>query len=290
MQATRRFCSLILAATVLGGIVLGGVATATAEDDQQARRNAAMKLYQDGNYKEAYDAFRKMALDPKHVLRSAGEELYLAKDCLQRLNRIDEADELLEAVVDVHQENWRKLAAVARTYMNVEHRGYIVAGEFRRGRKRGGQGGQMVSATERDRIRALQLMVQAKAAALEDDNHVEVAGYLMSFGEFLLNNRGWSEAWRLQYKSDLSVLPDYQGFGAGRALIAAVEEAARTQGLARVIVATSNDDLPALYLYQRCGFRLTGVAVEHLVEHHGGEEPGFAGIPVRDEIQLEKHL
>ena len=58
MQATRRFCSLILAATVLGGIVLGGVATATAEDDQQARRNAAMKLYQDGNYKEAYDAFR----------------------------------------------------------------------------------------------------------------------------------------------------------------------------------------------------------------------------------------
>lgn len=88
----------------------------------------------------------------------------------------------------------------------------------------------------------------------------------------------------------LSVLPDYQGLGAGRALIAAVEEAARTQGLARVIVATSNDDLPALYLYQRCGFRLTSVAVEHLVEHHGGEEPGFAGIPVRDEIQLEKQL
>ena len=32
------------------------------------------------------------------------------------------------------------------------------------------------------------------------------------------------------------------------------------------------------------------MAVGHVVEHHGGEEPGFTGIPVRDEIQLEKQL
>ncbi len=88
----------------------------------------------------------------------------------------------------------------------------------------------------------------------------------------------------------LNVLPDWQGRGAGRALIAAVEALARAQGVARLVVATSNDDLPALYFYQRCGFSLSGLAAGRLVEHHGGEEPGFAGIPVRDEIQLGKWL
>jgi GNAT superfamily N-acetyltransferase len=88
----------------------------------------------------------------------------------------------------------------------------------------------------------------------------------------------------------LNVLPGYQGRGAGRALVEAVEGAARAHGAARVVVATSNDDLPALYLYQRCGFHLIGLAAGRLVAHHGGEEAGFAGIPVRDEIRLEKRL
>jgi len=88
----------------------------------------------------------------------------------------------------------------------------------------------------------------------------------------------------------LNVLPDWQGRGAGRALVAAVEALARAQGVTRLIVATSNDDLPALYFYQRCGFSLSGLAAGRLVEHHGGEEPGFAGLPVRDEIQLVKCL
>ncbi len=88
----------------------------------------------------------------------------------------------------------------------------------------------------------------------------------------------------------LNVLPGYQGRGAGQTLIAAVEQAARACGLSRIVVATSNDDLPALYLYQRCDFRLTNLAAGRLAEHHGGEEPGFAGISVRDEIRLEKQL
>jgi len=88
----------------------------------------------------------------------------------------------------------------------------------------------------------------------------------------------------------LNVLPGYQGQGAGRALVAAAEETARARGLRRAIAATSNDDLPALYFYQRCGYHLTGLKAGHLVIHHGGEETGFAGIPVRDELQLQKLL
>ena len=67
-------------------------------------------------------------------------------------------------------------------------------------------------------------------------------------------------------------------------------EVARTQGAARIIVATTNDDLPALGLYQRLGFTITEVRVGKLLEHHGGVESGFAGIPVRDEIRMELRL
>lgn len=43
----------------------------------------------------------------------------------------------------------------------------------------------------------------------------------------------------------LNVLPEYQGRGAGRGLLAAAEGVARARGLERVVVATTNDDLPA---------------------------------------------
>ena len=88
----------------------------------------------------------------------------------------------------------------------------------------------------------------------------------------------------------LSVLPQWQGRGAARGLIAAVAEAARAGGAVRMIVAATNDDLPALALYQRLGFTITAVRVGGLLAHHGGIEPGFAGIPVRDEIQMELQL
>jgi GNAT superfamily N-acetyltransferase len=92
----------------------------------------------------------------------------------------------------------------------------------------------------------------------------------------------------------LNVLPRWQGQGAARALIAAVTDVACDQGAARIIVATTNDDLPALGLYQRLGFTITEVLVGRLLEHHaigiGGVEPGFAGIPVRDEIRMELRL
>lgn len=88
----------------------------------------------------------------------------------------------------------------------------------------------------------------------------------------------------------LNVMPGFQGRGGGRSLLDAVcQEAVRIE-LGRVIVATSNDDLPALSLYQRYGFRITEVIPGSLAAHHGGELPGFAGIPVRDEIRLAYEL
>ena len=84
----------------------------------------------------------------------------------------------------------------------------------------------------------------------------------------------------------LNVLPDYQGRRAARGLLGRAREEASRRGVSRLVVATSNDDLPALDLYQRWGFRITGMLAGRLIEHHGGEEVGFGGVTVRDEIQL----
>lgn len=88
----------------------------------------------------------------------------------------------------------------------------------------------------------------------------------------------------------LNILPQWQGQGAARELITAVTGVAHAEGAGRVIVATTNDDLPALGFYQRLGFTITNVLVGKMLEHHGGIELGFAGIPVRDEIQMELRL
>ena len=88
----------------------------------------------------------------------------------------------------------------------------------------------------------------------------------------------------------LNVLPGFQGLGLGRGLIEATVEEATRQGLYRVVVATSNDDLPALSLYQRSGFTIADIRPGEVLRHHGGEVVGFAGIPVRDEIRLERFI
>jgi GNAT superfamily N-acetyltransferase len=88
----------------------------------------------------------------------------------------------------------------------------------------------------------------------------------------------------------LNVLPRWQGRGVATGLIESVIGQARADGATRLIVATTNDDLPSLGLYQRMGFVITGVLPGQVLEHHGFVIAGFDGIHIRDEIQLELKL
>jgi ribosomal protein S18 acetylase RimI-like enzyme len=88
----------------------------------------------------------------------------------------------------------------------------------------------------------------------------------------------------------LLVLPQWQGHGVARELIAQVIETARADGAQRIIIATANDNPLALAFYQRLGFVITGILVGREVEIYGRIDVGFAGIAVRDEIQLEMQL
>lgn len=86
----------------------------------------------------------------------------------------------------------------------------------------------------------------------------------------------------------LTVYPRYQGSGVGAALVEAAVEEARSRRLPFIKVATTNDDIPALYFYQRRGFVLYEMVAGEMVDHHGEVVPGFANIPVRDELRLRR--
>jgi alpha-2-macroglobulin len=201
--------SRLLLPVILTGLIWSTIdmTHAVERPGKPPSRPRAQKLFKDGNFNDAYRAYRRLSLNPDDNPRQVAQDLDMATQCLQRLNRVDEIDEFREAVIETHARNWRLLAGAAQNYMNVVHHGFMVAGEFRRGNKRGG--GQMVNAAERDRVRALQLMVQAMPLARQDDEHRPVADFMLSMAQMFLNNRGHGEAWRLQYLTDLEELPDY---------------------------------------------------------------------------------
>ena len=204
MSTGRLLLPLILTGFVWSTI---DMTHAAGRPGEPPSRKQAQKLFKDGNFNDAYQAYRRLSLDPDDDPRQVAQDLNMATQCLQRLNRLAEIDEYREAVIKTHAGNWRLLAGAAQNYLNMAHHGFMVAGEFQRGNKRGG--GQMVNAAERDRVRALQLMVQAMPLAQRDDEHASVANFMLAMARAFLNNRGHGEAWRLQYLTDLEELPDY---------------------------------------------------------------------------------
>jgi GNAT superfamily N-acetyltransferase len=91
----------------------------------------------------------------------------------------------------------------------------------------------------------------------------------------------------------LTLHADQQWRGAGTALIEAAAQLARRQGCTRLWVITTNDNVDALRFYQRRGFCLVRAhrgAVDRSRACLKPEIPpvGAYGIPLRDEIELER--
>ncbi len=76
-------------------------------------RNAAAKLMNDGNFKEAFDGFSSLALDPADDPAAVGNDLTQAIECLRRLNRVAEFDSFIEKVILAHKDNGLLLFAAA---------------------------------------------------------------------------------------------------------------------------------------------------------------------------------
>jgi GNAT superfamily N-acetyltransferase len=83
--------------------------------------------------------------------------------------------------------------------------------------------------------------------------------------------------------------------GAGTALIEAVERLARERGCTRLFLITTNDNVDVLRFYQKRGFRLAALYPGAVNDSRARLKPeipevGEYGIPLRDEIELDKQL
>jgi ribosomal protein S18 acetylase RimI-like enzyme len=89
----------------------------------------------------------------------------------------------------------------------------------------------------------------------------------------------------------LATDPMWQRSGVGGYLIAEAELLARRLRIPRVIASTTNDNLPSLYFYQRRGYYVTAWVPSGVAKHAKGTNLiGFGGIPIRDEVRLEKTI
>jgi ribosomal protein S18 acetylase RimI-like enzyme len=89
----------------------------------------------------------------------------------------------------------------------------------------------------------------------------------------------------------LATDPLWQRSGVASELLVEAEVLARRHGLNRLVVCTTNDNLPSLYFYQRRGWAITEVIPRGLLAHAAAEgSVGFGGIPVRDEVRLAKEI
>ncbi|MFM7036980.1 MAG: hypothetical protein ACKO2L_04590, partial [Planctomycetaceae bacterium] len=170
------------------------------------QRSQADTLFQQNNFNEALTLYRQLLLlpakDPRHA-----QDLEKSIACLQHLGRVSEADGLIEQSVAAHPGDFHLLMQAGNSFASLEKFGFLIAGKFERGGHRGG--GQQVQVEARDRIRSIQLCLQALAAA-EDGQSVsatEHANAWLRLGESISSER-YSEAWKLQDLTDLTVLPD----------------------------------------------------------------------------------
>ena len=93
----------------------------------------------------------------------------------------------------------------------------------------------------------------------------------------------------------LVVAGSARGRGVGRMLIEAAAAALREAGVGGAWLVTTNDNLAALALYQKAGWRLAALRPGAVADSRRTLKPtipdlGEHGIPLRDELELELEL
>jgi ribosomal protein S18 acetylase RimI-like enzyme len=151
----------------------------------------------------------------------------------------------------------------------------------------------VASAGDRARIRELVCRFWGEEEQLAFDRSYSVSelpGWIAETGALLVGFVSFVELDDDLLIVALGVLPRYQNAGIGISLVERVESEARRSGKKRLLVATSNDDLPALAFYQYLGFQIFEVKPNVLAEKHRQVLKGIGGLPIRDELRLQKTL
>ncbi|OYW17675.1 MAG: hypothetical protein B7Z55_12065, partial [Planctomycetales bacterium 12-60-4] len=201
-----------LAVSGLLSVLLGAWWLMAAEPPSESMlRNAARKKFQEGNFAEAFDAYKKLVQNPDSDPVRTAEDVPQAIQALQNLGRVDEVDGLLSGTVDAHAQHWRVLRSAAVSLQNIEHFGHVVAGEFSRGHRRGG--GEFVSSADRDHVTAVKWLLQALPLVADEPDKDAASRFYIDFAQVLRGQSFGREAWKLQLLTDVTELPDYEPGG-----------------------------------------------------------------------------
>lgn len=187
------FCLLIAIAPVIYAEVIEVV--------EATPSTSSVKLYRQGNYKEALNAAEHALFKEKLDGEQAGHNLNVAVDCLNRLGKQQDFDALIEKVVAKYDKSWRVLKAAAQKYLGTTHYGYMIGNQFERGWNR--RRGRTINSYDRDRIRAIQLYVQAMPLVVAHGSAYDRKYFFSSFAGVFQSN------WQMQHLTDYSKLPEY---------------------------------------------------------------------------------
>ncbi|CAG7617884.1 GNAT family N-acetyltransferase [Paenibacillus allorhizosphaerae] len=81
----------------------------------------------------------------------------------------------------------------------------------------------------------------------------------------------------------------HQGRGVGKQLVNHAIQTAKAQGYKTIEIGTGNSGVGQLALYQKCGFRITGVDRDFFLRHYS-EEIYENGIQVMDMVRLSQDI
>lgn len=73
----------------------------------------------------------------------------------------------------------------------------------------------------------------------------------------------------------LALKERFRAQGLAKKFLDFIKTQAKEEKIREISVKTSNDNLPALELYQRFGFKISRVEIGKLIEHHGKEILGY---------------
>ncbi len=168
--------------------------------------DTAERLRKEGNYQEAGLAFMAIAesnAPSQQILLSIPRAIQSAR----RTNDSSQLDAWMDRVARKHQRDWRVLHALAKGYMTLEHYGMWDGETFFRGHRR--NVGELVGSAQRDRVMALRHYRQAEKLAKRDRDSSSVAKLYLDFAGALVDAASHGRAWKLQQRTDLAELPEF---------------------------------------------------------------------------------
>ena len=137
--------------------LIGGAAATAFAADAQPVRDQLRKTFDAGNFKDAYEGYRKLALDPNTDLMQVGEDLTMGIQSLRRLARVERSRVSRRRPSGSHQElaaaqsGRRKLLGRRKLWLH-RRRQVLIAASI-------AAAARIVNSAERDRVRALQLLL-----------------------------------------------------------------------------------------------------------------------------------